>query len=297
MSIGAPCNVPDVNVNCVNDSSQPYYGSIIRMNPDGTSIERVAHGIRFSVGFDWEPLTKELWFTDNGRKNMSYQGHEIPPDELNRVQKINDQHYGFPYCYGKNVIDPSFNKLNSCVNYMPAEQELEPHISPLGLRFYNPQNYSFPIKNTIIIAEHGSTLRSPPTGFKVGIVTYTNSTPSTFQYTPFITGWLINKTCSSNKDCDYGAKCQILSKTSNNYCGGWGTPTDIELLSNGSILISDDTFGAIWIVNYKKPSPTPTKHPLWVYLTLGSVVFVGFLIFMAIVLFITRKKDYEVVGG
>jgi glucose/arabinose dehydrogenase len=51
-------------------------------NLNGSGLERVAAGVRNTVGFDWHPETGELWFTDNGRDLM---GENIPPDELNRA--------------------------------------------------------------------------------------------------------------------------------------------------------------------------------------------------------------------
>ena len=63
--IGAPCNV------C--EESDPRYASIMRMHPDGNGLEIYAHGIRNTVGFDWHPETRELWFTNNGRRLGSRQ--------------------------------------------------------------------------------------------------------------------------------------------------------------------------------------------------------------------------------
>ena len=54
------------------------------MKPDGSAFEIFARGIRNTVGFDWNPLTKVLWFTENGRDQM---GDNIPPDELNIAQQ------------------------------------------------------------------------------------------------------------------------------------------------------------------------------------------------------------------
>jgi glucose/arabinose dehydrogenase len=53
------------------------------------------------VGFDWHPLTKELYFTDNGRDWLS---EDLPEDELNRVTKLG-QHFGFPYCHQGTFTD------------------------------------------------------------------------------------------------------------------------------------------------------------------------------------------------
>jgi len=45
--VGAPCNI------C--DPDDEIFASITRMNPDGTGLEVYAHGVRNSVGFDWNP--------------------------------------------------------------------------------------------------------------------------------------------------------------------------------------------------------------------------------------------------
>ena len=59
VAIGSPCNV-----------CQPSgeFGTISRFDPAaGAKREIFARGLRNSVGFDWDPATRELWFTDNGR--------------------------------------------------------------------------------------------------------------------------------------------------------------------------------------------------------------------------------------
>ena len=84
MSVGAPCNV------CV---SPPMVAAIVRMKPDGSGQEVFAEGVRNSVGFDWHPVTHELWFTDNGRDML---GDDVPNDELNIAPKAG-LHFGFPY--------------------------------------------------------------------------------------------------------------------------------------------------------------------------------------------------------
>ncbi|MEO1652184.1 MAG: PQQ-dependent sugar dehydrogenase, partial [Bacteroidota bacterium] len=74
--VGAPCNI------C--ESEDEVFASITRMNPDGSDLEVFSHGVRNSVGFDWHPESKALWFTNNGRDMM---GDDIPDDELNRASE------------------------------------------------------------------------------------------------------------------------------------------------------------------------------------------------------------------
>ena len=67
-------------------------------------MEIVARGVRNTVGFDWHPVTKELWFTDNGR---DWAGNAGPEDELNRIAKGKEgANFGFPYCHANGIADP-----------------------------------------------------------------------------------------------------------------------------------------------------------------------------------------------
>ena len=78
--VGSNCNICEINPG--------VHGQIRRYNADGTGMEIVARGIRNTVGFDWHPVTKELWFTDNGR---DWAGNGGPEDELNVIAKGNEE--------------------------------------------------------------------------------------------------------------------------------------------------------------------------------------------------------------
>src|SRR5207244_5817269 len=91
--VGAPCNV------C--EPPGPRHETITRMRPDGSGLEAFARGVRNSVGFDWDPRTRGLWFTDNGR---AWLGDDRPPDELNYAPRPG-LHFGFPYCHGRSIPD------------------------------------------------------------------------------------------------------------------------------------------------------------------------------------------------
>jgi glucose/arabinose dehydrogenase len=81
--VGAPCNI------CDTDDTKS--AKIYRMNADGSQLEEVARGVRNTVGFDFHPSTKQLWFTDNGRDEL---GDNTPSCELNVLTKFG-QHFGF----------------------------------------------------------------------------------------------------------------------------------------------------------------------------------------------------------
>ena len=115
--IGAPCNICDPG----------EYAKIYRMNLDGSNVETLAAGVRNTVGFDFDPKTGDLWFTDNGRDWFS---EELPNDELNRLDmKKLGQHFGYPFCHQGNVPDPEFGWGKSCDDFVKPAALLGPHAS------------------------------------------------------------------------------------------------------------------------------------------------------------------------
>ena len=211
--VGAPCNI------C--ESRDEIYASITRMNPDGSNKEIYVKGVRNTVGFTWHPETKQLWFTDNGRDML---GDNIPPCELNKVTGKN-QHFGYPYCHGSDIGDPEFGGEYSCSDFVMPAQNLDPHVAPLGLKFYTGKMFPDEYKGDIFIAEHGSWNRSKKIGYRISRVKIENN--KSVGYETFIYGWL--------DDDEQEA---------------WGRPVDILILEDGSMLISDDKANAIYRVTY-----------------------------------------------
>ncbi len=142
VSVGSPCDVCEA----IHDE----YGVILRLNADGTGREVVARGIRNSVGFDWHPQTKALWFTENGQDAL---GLQKPNDELNVVSKLGE-HFGFPFCHDTDIADPEFGHKRPCTEFTPPVFGLGAHVAALGMRFdREPQ----PGGNaSMVIARHGS---------------------------------------------------------------------------------------------------------------------------------------------
>ena len=141
--VGAPCNI------CEPDTQR--YANIMRMNADGGGLETFAQGIRNTVGFDWQPGTRELWFTDNGRDML---GDDSPPDELNHAPRAG-MHFGYPYCHGGDIADPEFGAKRACKDFTPPVQKLGPHVASLGMRFYTGSMFPAEYRNNIFIAQHG----------------------------------------------------------------------------------------------------------------------------------------------
>ena len=198
------------------------HGQIRRINLDGSGAEVVAFGVRNSVGFDWNPETKQLYFTDNGRDWMS---EDVPQDKLNRLTKVG-QDFGVPYCYQGNIPDPEFGWGHSCSEFVPPVGLMGPHVAALGMRFYTGNMFPKSYKDAIIIARHGSWNQSNKAGGDV-VVARLNKDGTLNSLEPLVSGFLEN----------------------NNYLG---RPVDVLQLKDGSVLVSDDWNGAVYRVSYGK---------------------------------------------
>ena len=211
VNVGSPCNI------CEPPATN---GQIRRINLDGSGAEVVARGVRNSVGFDWHPVTKELYFTDNGRDWLS---EDLPEDELNRVTKIG-QHFGFPYCHQGTFTDRELGWGRSCDEFEKPVALLGPHSAALGMRFYTGKMFPSQYQNAIFIARHGSWNRTKKIGGDV-IVVKLNKDGSVKSWEPFLTGFLHNNEYS-------------------------GRPVDVQVMKDGSLLVSDDHAGAVYRVSY-----------------------------------------------
>lgn len=212
--VGAPCNI------C--ESPDSIFASITRINSDGTDREIIAHGVRNSVGFDWDPETGKLWFTENGRDNM---GNDIPQCELN-VLNNEGEHFGFPYCHEGSIPDPEFGTLRDCNEFIPPVAKLGPHVAPLGMRFYRGKQFPKKYWNAIFIAEHGSWNRTTPIGYRVAVAFPQADGTATTEI--FAEGWLKGSSAT-------------------------GRPVDVLEAPDGSLLVSDDDADMIYRITYKEP--------------------------------------------
>ena len=214
VNVGAPCNIcepPETN------------GQIRRISLDGSSADVIARGVRNSVGFDWHPVSKELYFTDNGRDWLS---EDLPEDELNRVTRIG-QHFGFPYCHQGTFADREMGWGRSCDEFEKPVALLGPHSAALGMRFYTGSMFPAEYRNAIFIARHGSWNKTKKVGGDV-VVAKLNNDGSVQSWEPFLTGFLQDNAYS-------------------------GRPVDVQVMQDGSLLVSDDHAGAVYRVTYRAP--------------------------------------------
>jgi len=214
-NIGAPGNIvlpPETHAN------------ISRINPDGTGFEYVARGVRNSVGFDWHPVTKELYFANHGR---DWLGDDVPNDTLHHVGGRPGfvPHFGYPFCHQGDILDPDFGRGHSCSEFNNPLLKLGPHVAPIGVAFYNGNMFPAEYKNRLFIAQRGSWNRTQKSGFRVMMVSLAMGQPP--QYELFAEGWLQGDQF-------------------------WGRPVYPYVMPDGSLLVSDDYAGAIFRITYQR---------------------------------------------
>jgi glucose/arabinose dehydrogenase len=215
------------NIGSPGNIVMPNYqqASINRVDPATGVMEQVVHGVRNSVGFDWNPKNNELWFTNHARDWVS---DDLPNDTLHRVTK-KDMNFGYPFCHQGDLPDPEFGKYRSCAEFDAPTLKLGAHIAPLGMRFYTGRMFPAAYQNSLFVAMHGSWNRTSKQGYNVMQVTLDAQGVPTMK--PFLEGFLTD------------AKADPPM---------WGRPVDVLVMKDGALLVSDDYNGIVYRVSYKQ---------------------------------------------
>ncbi len=219
---GQPYNVPPASK--VDFYDKYGIGTIVRMNRwDGTNWEVYARGVRNSVGLAFNPGNGELWFTDNQVDGM---GDLIPAGELNRVTN-SGQHFGFPWYGGGKTRTNEYKNSEPPADAVFPEVEMDAHAADLGMMFYSGKMFPEKYRGGIFSAQHGSWNRTTPIGARI-MFTALNEDGGAAGTEVFASGW--------------------LDESTGEY---YGRPVDVVQYLDGSILVSDDTAGAIYRIWYE----------------------------------------------
>lgn len=194
---------------------------IVRMDRDGKNRDVYAWGVRNSVGMDFNPKDKTLWFTDNQVDGM---GDDIPPGELNHAVKAG-QYFGFPYFGGGSVRTAEYKDKVPPADSVKPEVEMVAHAADLGMTFYTGKQFPAKYRGGIFSVQHGSWNRTDPVGARV-MFTSLKEDGTADKTEPFASGWLTS-------DGEY-----------------LGRPASVAQLNDGSLLVADDTSGAIYRISY-----------------------------------------------
>src|SRR5262245_16228519 len=180
VAIGSSCNL------CEDEDTRRT--TIQVYNADGTGGRPYAKGLRNAIGFDWDPRTNVMWADDMGQDRL---GEEKPADEINRIE--DGKHYGWPYFIENNIPNPDLKDPKGSLKAeqaVPPAFALEPHASPIDLRFYTGKQFPAAYRGAMFVALHGSspTARKEKIGYKVVRIVFKDGKPSGAE--DFVTGWL-----------------------------------------------------------------------------------------------------------
>lgn len=213
------------NVGAPGNIVMPSYqqATVNRVDPKTGVMETVARGVRNSVGFDWDPKTKDLWFTNHARDWVS---DELPNDTLHHVSKTG-MNFGYPYCHQGDLLDPEYGKGRTCAEFDAPTAKLGAHIAPLGMRFYTGTQFPAEYRNNMFIAMHGSWNRTSKQGYNVMRAVVDSS--GKVELKPFLEGFL------SDPKADPPM---------------WGRPVDVLVMRDGALLVSDDYNGVVYRISH-----------------------------------------------
>lgn len=221
VSIGSTCNV------C--DDPRDENAVIWRVKPDGTGKEVFARGLRNTIGFDWHPVTKQMFGWDHGR---DWLGDDYPLEEMNRLVKGGD--YGWPFCTNDKRPDNNYkgqpqgtSKDEFCKRSLAPVLTHTAHSAPIWALFYTGNIFPAEYKNDMLVAFHGSWNRTRASGHEVMRVRFRDGKPVGLE--PLVSGFLINSGRAR-----------------------FGRPAGLAQMKDGSLLISDDMNGVIYRVTYQK---------------------------------------------
>lgn len=224
ITLGQPFNVQPREKLKLYD--QIGIGGIVRMGLDGSKREVFARGIRNSVGMDFNPKDKTLWFTDNQTDGM---GDDIPKGEINRATQAG-QFFGYPYIVSETrITEFGYDKDAIPAGAVKPQVMTDAHAADLGMAFYGARQFPAKYQNGFFSAQHGSWNRTKPVGARV-LFTSLKPDGTADKTEVFADGWLDDATGLYR-----------------------GRPVDVAVMKDGSLLVSDDFVGAIYRITYSAP--------------------------------------------
>jgi glucose/arabinose dehydrogenase len=223
VTVGSGSNVGEHGI-----AHEDHRANILEINPDGTGERVYAYGLRNPVGMGWEPSTKTLWTAVNERDNL---GDELVPDFMTSVHE--GGFYGWPYSYFGKHLDPRITGKDQRPDLVSKaivpDLSLGSHTASLGLAFYTGTSFPIKYQGGAFIGQHGSWNRSVLTGYRVAFVPFKDGKPAGEQE-DFLTGFIAD-----------ASKSEV-----------YGRPVGVTVLSDGSLLVADDSSGVLWRVSAKK---------------------------------------------
>lgn len=219
ISVGSVSNIDDPDTT----PAEKNRADVLEFNPDGSSMQIFAYGIRNCVGLAINSKTGELWCSVNERDAL---GDDLVPDYITHVEE--GGFYGWPWWYMGGHQDPrhagKHPELKDKV--ITPDVILHPHNASLGLTFYDGKQFPEEYQGDIFAAEHGSWNRAIRVGYELIRVPLHQTGHASGEYEDFMTGFVVD----------------------NGHV--WGRPVGVTVASDGSLLVTDDGSKSIWRVSY-----------------------------------------------
>ena len=134
---------------------------------------------------DFNPKDKTLWSNDNQVDGM---GDDIPPGEMNRIDKIGEN-FGFPWYGGGHTRTNEYKNDTPPADVVFPEVEQVAHAADLGLSFYTGDMFPAKYKGAIFSTQHGSWNRTVPVGARVMVTFLKDDGHVAGPSIPFAEGW------------------------------------------------------------------------------------------------------------
>lgn len=220
VSVGSASNVAEHGI-----ETETRRACILEINPDGSGERIFASGLRNPVGMDWNPANGELWTAVNERDDL---GDDLVPDYITSVK--DGGFYGWPYSYYGNILDPRMKGQGKdlAAKAIVPDVPVGSHTASLGIAFNSGNQFPEKYKNGAFVGQHGSWNRTKISGYKVLFVPFKNGKPAG-PPEDFLTGFIENA-----DDADV-----------------YGRPVDVTMMTDGSLLVNDDSGQALWLVRAK----------------------------------------------
>ncbi|MEK6406011.1 MAG: PQQ-dependent sugar dehydrogenase [Acidobacteriota bacterium] len=215
VSVGSSCNA------C--EEQEPIRATVLEMDLDGKNQRVFASGLRNAVGMKW--VQQGLFVTNMGADHLG----DFKPDDTMYIVEPN-KNYGWPYCFqyrNRMYADAGFSKSQKkidCNNVPEAFVAFSAHSSPLGFEYFDLSNSNPALRDSILVALHGSSKRSLRRGYSLMRVRKDGSVQD------FITGFLQNGRV-------------------------YGRPADVMRMGKNAFLFTDDYSGVVYYVFEKAKPP------------------------------------------
>jgi glucose/arabinose dehydrogenase len=211
------------------------------------AAHRFTTGIRHTVAMAWNPTTRQLYATQNGRDQLDtlWPKSFTAPDNANRpaeeMQLLKQgANFGWPYCFydlqtRKRLLNPEYGgdgkTEGDCAKYDKPIATFPAHNAPVGMVFYTGSQFPAEYRNGAFITFHGSWNRAPfpMEGFNIRFVPFKGETPGDSRV--FASGFAGMEVVKGPNDAVY-------------------RPVGIAQAPDGSLIVTDDSKGRVWRISY-----------------------------------------------